>query len=90
MVIEGGMVHWLTMYTNKEALFRMQHILRYGARLAKERKKDENNSDFRLFQVCHFKIVTARYYYYTADWGKLSKLLYVLLDASMAPVMISR
>ena len=31
--------------------------------LKKERKK-MNNSDFRLFQVCHFKIVATHCYYY--------------------------
>ena len=31
--------------------------------LKKERKK-MNNSEFRLFQVCHFKIVTTHCYYY--------------------------
>ena len=44
----------------------MQHVSHYGARLAEERrrKKKLNNSDFRLFQVCHFKIVTTHYYMY--------------------------
>ena len=39
----------------------------YNARLAEERKM--NNSDFRLFQVCHFKIVTTRCYYYVLQTG---------------------
>ena len=51
-----------------------------------KRKKKINNSDFRPFQVCHFKIVTIA----TADWGRLYKLLYVLLDTSIcSPVMKS-
>ena len=33
----------------------MPNILHYGARLAEARKKKMNNSDFQLFQVCHFK-----------------------------------
>ena len=47
----------------------------------KERKK-MNNADFRPFQVCHFKIVTIHIAITTADWGRLYKLLYVVLDAS--------
>ena len=41
-----------------------------------------NNADFRPFQVCHFKIVTIHIAITTADWGRLYKLLYVVLDAS--------
>ena len=35
----------------------MLHVLHFGARLAEERKKEHEqyNSDFRPFQVCHFK-----------------------------------
>ena len=44
-------------------LFQTQHLTRYSARLVEERKK-MNNSDFRLFQVYHFKIVTTYCYYY--------------------------
>ena len=39
-----------------------------------------NNSDFWSFQVCHFKIII-RIDIATADWGRLYKLLYVVLDA---------
>ena len=42
-------------------LFRTQHLSHYSTRLVEERK---NNSDFRLFQVFHFKIVTTQCYYY--------------------------
>ena len=42
-------------------LFRMLHVSRYGARVGKEMM---NNSDFRPFQVCRFKIVTTHCYYY--------------------------
>ena len=50
-------------------LFRTQHLSRYSARLVEERRKKErkkkmNNSEFRPFQVCHFKIVTTHCYYY--------------------------
>ena len=55
MVIEDGMVHWLTMYTNKEALFRMQHILRYGARLAEEEKKMITVLTFDCFRFATLK-----------------------------------
>ena len=47
------------------------YTLRYSTRLPEERKRTKkkerkkmNNSDFQLFQVCHFKIVTTRSYYY--------------------------
>ena len=43
------------------------------------KKEDELNSDFWPFEVCHFKIVTIT----TPDWGKLYKLLNVLLDMSI-------
>ena len=42
-------------------LFWTLHVSCYGARLAEERM---NNSDFRLFQVCHLKIANTRCYYY--------------------------
>ena len=46
-------------------LFWMQLLLRYGARLfEEERRMKRNNSDFQLFQVCHFKIVITHCYYY--------------------------
>ena len=65
----------------------MQHLSHYGARLFEERKM--NNSDFQLFQVCHFKLIL-HIAITTADWGRLYKLLGVLLDASIcSPVMIS-
>ena len=50
----------------------MHHISGYDARLAEERRV--NNSNFRLFQVCHFKIVLT--HITTADWNRLNKLLY--------------
>ena len=43
-------------------------------------KKESANSDFRPFQACHFKIVTVHIAITTADWARLYKLLYVLLD----------
>ena len=62
----------------------MLHILCYGARQVEEERKKErkkmNNSDFRPFQVCHFKIVILHIPITTADWGRLYKLLDVLLD----------
>ena len=61
----------------------MLHVSRYGARPAEERKKKMNNSDFRPIQVCYFKIVTTHCYITTADWGKLYKLLDVLLGVSI-------
>ena len=63
----------------------MLHVLHYGTRLVEEERiKKMNNSDYRPFQVCHFKIVTA------ADWGRLYKLLGVLLDTSIcSQAMIS-
>ena len=49
-----------------------------------------NNSDFRLFLVCHFKIATIHIAITAADWSRLYKLLYVVLDASICSlVMIS-
>ena len=45
-------------------LFRMQHLSPYSARLHGWRKKKMNNSDFRPFQVCHFKTVNTHCYYY--------------------------
>ena len=43
----------------------MLNVSRYGARLVKkEGKKTMNNSDFQLFQVYHYKIVTTLCYYY--------------------------
>ena len=52
-------------------LFWTQHLSRCGARLVEEerrkkerRKKKMNNSEFRSFQVRHFKIVTTHCYYY--------------------------
>ena len=49
-----------------------------------------NNSDFRLFLVCHFKIGTIHIAITTTDWDGLYKLLYVFLDASICSlVMIS-
>ena len=59
-------------------LFWMQHLLRYSARLVeKRRKKMMYDSNFRPFQVCHFKIVTTHWLLPlpTADWGRLYKLL---------------
>ena len=69
----------------------MQHLSRYGTRLFEEEvNKKRNNSDFWLFQVCHFKVVTIHIAITTADWGRLYKLLDVLLDASICSlVMIS-
>ena len=64
----------------------MQHLSHYGARLVGEERKKErkmNNSEFQPFQVCHFKIVNTHCHYTTADWGRLYKLLDVLLDASI-------
>ena len=61
--------------------------------LKKERMEERklNNSDFRPFQICHgFKIVTIHNAITTADWGRLYKLLYVVLDTSIcSPAMIS-
>ena len=48
--------------------------------LKKEERKMKN-SDLKVFQVCHFKIVTKYCYYTTADWGNPYNLLYVLLSA---------
>ena len=72
----------------------MLHVSRYDARLAKERRKKEDEQfcmTFELtFRVCHFKIVTIHVVITTADWGKFYKLFCVLLDASIcSPAMIS-
>ena len=57
----------------------MLHVLQYGTRLAEEKKeKKVNDSDFRLLQVCHFKVAPIHIANTTADWGKLYKWLYVL------------
>ena len=50
--------------------------------LRKERKM-MNNSDFRPFQVCHFKIATTYCYYYCRLRQALYKLLDVLLDTNI-------
>ena len=62
------------------------HITALGW-LKKERKKT-NNSDFRLFQVCHFKIVTIHIAITTAYWSRHYNLLYVVLDASISSLAI--
>ena len=71
----------------------MLHVSQYRARLAEERKKEEemtNDSNSRPFQVCHFKIVTTRYNYYCRLGQVLYKLLDVLLDMNIyCPAMIS-
>ena len=68
----------------------MQHLSCYGARLFEEEfEKITDNSDFQLFHVCHFKIITT-HCFTTADWGRLYKLLDVLLDTSICSLaMIS-
>ena len=62
----------------------MLHISRYDTRLVEEERKKErkNNSDFRPFQVCHFKKLL-HIAITTADWDRLYKLLDVLLDVSI-------
>ena len=40
------------------------HLSRYSARLGRKKKKKMNNSEFRLFQVCYFKTVSAHCYCY--------------------------
>ena len=51
--------------------------------LKKKKRNEMNNSDFQPLQVYiymyHFKIVTTRIAITTADWGRLYKLLYVVL-----------
>ena len=48
------------------------------------KKKKINNSDFWPFQACHFKIVYLLHIAITtADWGRLCRLLYVLLDVNI-------
>ena len=60
----------------------MLHVLHYGARLAEEKKKERkkegkkmNDSGFRPFQVCHFKIVTTCCYYYCRQGQALEAAL---------------
>ena len=68
-------------------LFQMQHLSRYSARLAEERRWTIlifNRFRFAtLKQLLHIAITTV-------DWGRLYKLLYVVLDISIcSPAMIS-
>ena len=69
-------------------LFRMQNLSCYITRLAEERRRWTSLifDRFRfatLKQLLHIAIATA-------DWGRLYKLLYVVLDASISsPAMIS-
>ena len=67
--------------------FWTQHLLRYGARLFEERRRWTILHDFRLFQVCHFKIVTIAIttllLLLQTGAGSISCLMYVLLDASI-------
>ena len=51
--------------------------------LKKKKEKNVNNSDFRPFQVCHFKVVPIHIAITTAGWGKLYKWLYVFLNMSI-------
>ena len=69
-------------------LFRTQHLSRYSARLAEERRRRWTILIFDRFrfatlkQLLHIAITTA-------DWGRFYKLLYVVLYASIcSPVMI--
>ena len=60
----------------------MQHLSHYSARLVEEeRKKKMNNSDF----IDRFRFATLKHLLHiaitTTDWGRLYKLLDVLLDA---------
>ena len=68
----------------------MLHILQYGARLAEEKKeKKVINSDFRPFQVYHFKVAPIHIANTTAGWGKLYKRLCVFFNASIcSPAMM--
>ena len=66
------------------------HVTVLGWLKKEERKKKMNNSDFRPFQVWHFKIVPTCCYYYCRLGQALYKLLYVLLDMSISSLaMIS-
>ena len=66
----------------------MLHVLQYGTRLAEEKKK-VNNSDFRPFQVCHFKVAPIHIANTTAGWGKLYKRLNVFLNMSICSLALA-
>ena len=61
-------------------LFQKLHVLCYSTRLAEEERKKEKRSTILNFDRFRFAIL--KYFTIsTADWDRLYKLLYVLLDA---------
>ena len=77
-------------------LVQMLHVSRYGTRLAEERRRiRKKERRWTILELDRFRFATLKWLLditiTTTDWGKLYKLLYVLLQASISfPAILSQ